>query len=139
MRHSPPCLNAGEPYTPIGDIEHYDADVAFHRAVAHAARNDLLTLLLDAIAPLLRELRTAAWAGWTQSGGGFEEIVEAHAAVLERLSAHDGDGAALAMQRHLHQARFGLETTPHPEVKRRPILVSPKPLPEALQPSQFKC
>lgn len=61
-------------------------DAAFHRAVAEAAHNPLLALLLDALeAP----------------PGGAGEPLDGHAPILERIVARDREGAREAMRRHL--------------------------------------
>lgn len=59
---------------------------AFHHAVAEAAHNPLLPLLLDAL-----EAPPAT----------ADEPVDGHAPILERIAAHDRDGAREAMRRHL--------------------------------------
>lgn len=86
----------------------HEADQLFHRAIAIAAHNDMVLLTIDGITPLLFQLRQHAWSGWERSGRGVEPIVEAHATILERIEAHDVDGAARAMTEHLTQAREGL-------------------------------
>lgn len=97
-------------YAADTDAELHDADVRFHAEVANATGNDLLILTLGAIAPLLRRQRQRVWRGWVASGGQLSPIIEAHAAILERIKQHDPDGAAEAMRRHLSQPRSGLET-----------------------------
>lgn len=91
------------------ESDFHDADVAFHSAVAHIGGNDLLILTLDAISPLLRQLRETVWEGWVATGGDRASIVAAHAAILEAIRAGDPDRAAEAMAEHLKQARTGLE------------------------------
>ncbi|GAB3398989.1 FadR/GntR family transcriptional regulator [Schumannella luteola] len=88
----------------------HDADVAFHSAVAHAAGNDLFTLTLDALEPLLRRIRQRVWNGWVAEGGDLESIIGAHAAILEAIRDGDGEAASAAMTAHLSQARQGLES-----------------------------
>jgi FCD domain len=44
-----------------------------------------------------------------RSGPQHSPIIEAHAAILERIKQHDPEGAAEAMLRHLSQPRSGLE------------------------------
>lgn len=87
----------------------HSADVAFHAAVGRAAKNDLFTLTLDALEPLLWRLRERVWNGWVAAGGDLDSIVEAHATVLEAIRAGDEQAAAAAMSEHLGQARVGLE------------------------------
>lgn len=86
----------------------HDLDIAFHREVARAAKNEMLLLTLDGIAPILKELRVEAWRGWKCSGGDVQTIIEAHALILERIVDHDPEGAGSAMRDHLEQAKLGL-------------------------------
>lgn len=90
----------------------HDADVAFHAAVARASKNDLLILTLDALAPLLRRLRTRVWSGWVAGGGDLQSIIQAHAVVLDAIERHDPEAAGAAMIAHMKQARLGLEQEP---------------------------
>ncbi|MFD8824821.1 FadR/GntR family transcriptional regulator [Streptomyces sp. NPDC059605] len=99
-----------------GDLRHeggHAADIAFHAALARASRNDMFSLTLDALEPLLQRLRRRVWSGWVSSGGDLASIVEAHAVILERVRAGDADGAGKAMSDHLAQARHGLENPAH--------------------------
>ncbi len=89
--------------------ELHDADVRVHAAIAAVGRNDLMIMTLDALAPLLRQLRVHVWSGWVASGHGLDPIIEAHANIIERIIAKDEQGAAAAMRDHLTQARIGLE------------------------------
>lgn len=95
--------------TARGDAALHNADVAFHRAVAVAAHNELIVLTLDAVASLIRQLRTKAWSGWKAAGGGLAPIIDAHARILQEIADHNEDGAAAAMLDHLAQARQGVE------------------------------
>lgn len=95
--------------------ELHAADVAFHAAVARSTHNDLCTLTLDSLEPLLWQLRRRVWSGWVHAGGGLEDIVEAHASVLEAIRTQDPAAAATAMADHLAQARRGLEEPVDPE------------------------
>ncbi len=91
-----------------GGDELHLADQEFHREVARVSGNDMILLTIDGITPLLVQLRQHAWAGWTKSGKGVEPIIEAHATILDRIAAHDAEGAAMAMHEHLTQATEGL-------------------------------
>lgn len=90
------------------DQEIHIADVAFHAAIAHAGGNDLSTMTLDALSPLLHRQRERVWSGWVAAGGVLESIIDAHAEIVKQIIAGDPAGAADAMSRHLEQARFGL-------------------------------
>lgn len=96
----------------------HDADVAFHEQIAAMGQNDLLKITIEALAPLLRQLRTRVWAGWKSKGGGIQEIFDAHGAILECIAKGDEAGARKAMAYHLSQARTGLtDLPPAPESK----------------------
>jgi GntR family transcriptional repressor for pyruvate dehydrogenase complex len=86
-----------------------DADVALHRQVAVAARNELLILTLDAITPLLRATRAKVWTGLLAAGIARKAIVDNHEQIVTRILARDEDGAAAAMETHLRDARLALE------------------------------
>lgn len=73
------------------------ADVEFHRRLAHATGNDIFVMLLDALAPALVSGRRANLV----RGDSRDEALVAHATILERVAAHDADGAAAAMRDHL--------------------------------------
>ncbi len=88
------------------------ADQDFHREIARISGNDMILMTLEGITPLMFNLRRRAWAGWAASGHGVEPLVEAHAAILEKIRLRDPDGAALAMAGHLAQAREGLHLAP---------------------------
>jgi GntR family transcriptional repressor for pyruvate dehydrogenase complex len=85
----------------------HEADRAFHRAVVDASGNDLMAVTIDAMTPLLDQLLLRVWDGWLKSGRGATELVEAHAVILDRIGAGDGEGAARAMRENLRQGRIG--------------------------------
>lgn len=95
------------------DEDLHEADVAFHEQIAAMGQNDLLKITIQALAPLLRKLRIRVWAGWKSKGGGIQEILDAHAAIVECIANGDEAGAKNAMAYHLSQARTGL-TDPAP-------------------------
>ena len=118
-------------YAAQSDAELHEADVRFHAEIANATGNDLLILTLGAITPLLRRQRQRVWRGWVTSGGERAPIIEAHARILERIKAHDPEGAAEAMREHLSQPRWGLEVDIG-EDESEPV--HPGPSPEHTQP-----
>ena len=103
----------------------HETDQDFHREVARASHNDMVLLNIDAITPLLFQLRKRAWSGWTKSGRGVKPIVDAHAAILERIKEHDPEGAMAAMKEHLTQAAEGLRL--RPGSKRSPVANTVRP------------
>ncbi len=88
--------------------ERHRLDQDFHREIARTSGNDMLRLTLDAITPLMFDLRKQAWAGWAAKGHGVAPLLEAHQAILEAIGHRDPEGAAAAMTHHLAQAREGL-------------------------------
>jgi len=91
-----------------GVDELHEADLRFHRAVVEASGNDLMAITIDAMTPLLDELLVRVWHGWLDSGLQKEDLVEAHAEILDRIEHGDGEGAARAMLSNLQQGRRGL-------------------------------
>src|SRR5205814_1169700 len=71
-------------------------DVEFHRAIARGTHNELHLLLLDAIGDALIEIRRENLA----SGSG-PDTLSSHREILERIAAHDAEGARAAMRSHL--------------------------------------
>ncbi|RFA20539.1 FadR/GntR family transcriptional regulator [Subtercola boreus] len=89
------------------DDARHRADLAFHRAVVVAAHNDLMQMTIEAVAPLLDRLLLQVWEGWTNAGRPVDELVEAHARILERIVASDAEGSGSAMRANLLQGRSG--------------------------------
>jgi GntR family transcriptional repressor for pyruvate dehydrogenase complex len=71
-------------------------DVEFHRAIARATHNELHLLLLDSIGDALIEIRRRNLAG-----GSRADTIASHREILDRIAAHDPDGARAAMRAHL--------------------------------------
>jgi GntR family transcriptional repressor for pyruvate dehydrogenase complex len=76
------------------------ADVEFHRTIARATHNELFLVMLDSIGDILLEIRrvTLGVPHRFQDGIGF------HRRILDRIAAHDVEGAAQAMREHLDDA-----------------------------------
>lgn len=87
-----------------------EADITFHRAIAEAARNEVLLMSMDAVAALLYDARVVGWRGWLHAGRTIEQIADAHAMIIDAVEAGDPDRAERAMHDHLDQASFGLHT-----------------------------
>ncbi len=75
-------------------------DGDFHRGLAKATDNDLFVVLLSSIEDVLLEIRSEA----LEAPGMIEYAINAHRQILERIEAHDPDGARRAMQQHLDQS-----------------------------------
>lgn len=72
-------------------------DGDFHRSLAKATGNALFVVLLSSIEDVLLEVRRGAF----EAPGMVEYAIGAHRQILERVEAHDVDGARDAMQEHL--------------------------------------
>ncbi len=93
---------------PQDSPELLEADIALHRAIAEAARNDLVLMSMDAVAALLYDARVVGWRGWLNAGKTIDHVADAHAAIIDAIEAGDPDRAERAMHGHLDQASFGL-------------------------------
>jgi DNA-binding FadR family transcriptional regulator len=88
--------------TPDPDAIHA-ADLRFHQALAAASGNRMLEFLIEAMEAPLRVSRMQSLRGHLARGGTVDDVVEQHAAILDRVAAHDAVGAAAAMREHLTQ------------------------------------
>jgi GntR family transcriptional regulator, transcriptional repressor for pyruvate dehydrogenase complex len=80
-----------------GDVESAARDdLEFHRMIARATQNDLYLLLMDSIGSALIDIRRE-----NLGSGSAPTTLGQHAAVLERIAAHDPEGARNAMAAHL--------------------------------------
>jgi GntR family transcriptional repressor for pyruvate dehydrogenase complex len=80
-----------------GDVESAARDdLEFHRTIARATQNDLYLLLMDSIGSALIDIRRE-----NLGSGSTPTTLSQHAAVLERIAAHDPTGARKAMAAHL--------------------------------------
>lgn len=75
------------------------SDLAFHRAVIHAAHNDMLNQLLNSIAGLLRQHRRQYAAANEPSLR--ENVIKGHNSILEAIVQGDPRLAASRMQYHM--------------------------------------
>ena len=75
-----------------------EADVGFHRVIATASGNPVLSALIDALGN--RTMRTRLWRAITDSEAERVSVDE-HRAVLDALRAGDGERAGIRMAQHL--------------------------------------
>ena len=86
---------------PCEDIEASSVvDVDFHRQLARMTQNELHLVMLDSIGEVLLDVRRATVAIPAEAA----LAVRAHSLILDRVSAHDADGARGAMRQHLDEA-----------------------------------
>jgi GntR family transcriptional regulator, transcriptional repressor for pyruvate dehydrogenase complex len=78
-------------------------DLDFHFGLVRAAGNDLLRVLVEALAEPLRASRVQSFTGLRKRGLGLDFVVNAHRGILEALRAGDPERAAGAMAEHLRQ------------------------------------
>jgi GntR family transcriptional repressor for pyruvate dehydrogenase complex len=71
-------------------------DLEFHRVIARATHNDLFLLLMDSIGSTLIDIRRE-----NLGSGAAPVTLGQHERILERIAAHDADGARAAMLGHL--------------------------------------
>jgi GntR family transcriptional repressor for pyruvate dehydrogenase complex len=81
-------------------------DLLFHRLIHEASGNRLLLALMDSLRVLTRQSLLASAA----SEAARHAAVEEHQSILEALRRHDGPAAALAMRRHVENARQRAES-----------------------------
>ena len=86
----------------VGDVDAASAaDVEFHVVLARATHNQLFTAMIDSIGDILLEIRKATLG----IRGRARKGVQFHQAILDRVAAHDVEGATEAMRVHLEDAR----------------------------------
>ena len=77
----------------------------FHSVVAHAADSLVIAMIIDAI----KFIADGASSGVAYQRAEFEEVVNAHIDIVEKLEARDADGASQSMWRHLDIGRRYVE------------------------------
>ncbi|MGH9213587.1 MAG: FadR/GntR family transcriptional regulator [Acidimicrobiales bacterium] len=81
----------------------HESDIHFHECLAEGSGNQLLCFLIEAMEEPLRAARLQSMEGHLARGGSVEDVIEAHARILDRVKERDADGAAQAMRQHLSQ------------------------------------
>jgi GntR family transcriptional regulator, transcriptional repressor for pyruvate dehydrogenase complex len=80
-----------------GDVEAAARDdLEFHRVIALATHNELFLVLMDSIGSSLIDIRRE-----NLGSGSAPATLDQHERVLERIAAHDPEGARAAMTDHL--------------------------------------
>jgi len=98
--------------TALDDADVYvEADLEFHRALAKASQNSLITILLDPIVDLLREQRKRIFL----VEGGPERGQYHHKRILEAVAIHNPMAAREAMALHLKQVLDDSSAAPDAE------------------------
>jgi GntR family transcriptional repressor for pyruvate dehydrogenase complex len=96
-------------------IDHLDdleacvqADLAFHRAIAVATRNELFLVLHDSLGEALADVRRRNLA---RGIGRRKHVVAAHRKILEQIVRHEPEAAQAMMHAHLGEVRAALSAT----------------------------
>lgn len=109
-------LNAELGEVPAAEVERAaELDVAFHQAVAEATGNVLFTVLLDAIDPVLLEVRRRAF----RSPEMRSYALSAHQAILDGIAGRTPEAARAAMRAHLQAAETAWDSG---DGKAQPVL-----------------
>jgi GntR family transcriptional regulator, transcriptional repressor for pyruvate dehydrogenase complex len=96
------------------------ADVRFHENLAAASGNRMLVFLIEAFADPLRESRLRSFAGHRARGGGIEDVIQQHQAILDAVKDRSPKAAAEAMRYHLRQTESDLRTVLQEVPKQEP-------------------
>lgn len=92
----------------------HDADVRFHETLAVASGNGMLTQLIEELAFPLHISRRHSHRGRLREGRPFDEVVEAHRAILYAVEARDPLAASAAMKTHLRTTERDLRAALDP-------------------------
>jgi GntR family transcriptional regulator, transcriptional repressor for pyruvate dehydrogenase complex len=76
------------------------ADIAFHRAIAHASGNEFFVMMLDSIRGALLQAESPGLAHRET----VDYVRNAHSAILESIDRRDREGARAAMQAHIEES-----------------------------------
>jgi GntR family transcriptional repressor for pyruvate dehydrogenase complex len=90
-------------FASMGDPEAFlQHDIRFHRAVAAAAANPVLSALVDMVASLFERVRRDT----IRNAQDLRQAAEEHRAIYQALRAHDPDQARRTMNDHLRRAQL---------------------------------
>lgn len=78
-----------------------DHDIRFHRAVAQAADNPILSSLVEMVSAMFRELRQRTIG----QASDLKDAAEEHRIIYQAIRAHDPERARRAMTDHLQRAQ----------------------------------
>ena len=77
------------------------ADVAFHRAIAEASKNDYFVAFHDFLGGQLASARRTAWENSAHSAGGSADASHEHQALYQAIANGDRQAAAACAEAHL--------------------------------------
>lgn len=76
------------------------ADIAFHRAIAHATRNEFFVMMLDSIRGALLQAQLPGLS----DAATVAYVRQAHAGILDAIEKRDPGAARSAMQAHIEES-----------------------------------
>jgi len=116
VREAADILAQVEPMVASISDDHFglfiEADIAFHRVIAHASGNPALEALIEALAS--RTVRGRLWRAISEEGAVHSTHLE-HQAILQAIARRDSDAARIRMAAHLLAVQEFLHD--HPEVE----------------------
>lgn len=85
----------------LGDVLRWiEADLALHSQMASATHNNLVSLQMQGLEPIVREMMGRFNARGSRTPQDWRELMDRHALVARTIIAGDEQGAARAMQAH---------------------------------------
>ena len=115
VREASDILAQVEPLVTSTSDDHFgafiEADIAFHRVIAHASGNPALEALIEALAS--RTVRGRLWRAISEEGA-LPSTHREHQAILQSIARRDPDAARLRMATHLLAVQEFLHD--HPQV-----------------------
>ena len=94
----------------LGDVPRWiEADLAFHASIGRASHNALVTLQLQGLEPIVREMMGRFNARGRRTAKDWRETFERHRRVALAIVAGDADAAEAAMQAHFAAADKAIE------------------------------
>jgi GntR family transcriptional regulator, transcriptional repressor for pyruvate dehydrogenase complex len=115
LREASDILAQVEPMVSSDSDDHFgafiEADIAFHRVIAHASGNPALEALIEALAS--RTVRGRLWRAISEESA-IHSTHREHQAILQAIARRDADAARIRMATHLLAVQEFLHD--HPEV-----------------------
>lgn len=93
------------------DVSRSELDVEFHSSVARAAGNSFVSAIVDALFDALTREREQGLAATESTGGSHSTSDTEHRAILDALTARDGDAAQRLMMAHLDRVRASVDAS----------------------------
>jgi DNA-binding FadR family transcriptional regulator len=85
----------------IGDLTAFiHRDMEFHSAIADIGGNPIFPAIVQSLFQWANEF----YQPMVRAAGAEQITLAEHEAIVDAIASHDGDGAALAMERHLNRA-----------------------------------